>query len=52
MLISLLSDWWNCNLEMPTFPPQHGFEKSKCDHYITIIFQQLDNLEALETWKT
>ena len=27
--------------------PQHGFEKSLCDHYITIIFLQLGNLEAL-----
>ena len=27
--------------------PQHGFEKSLCDHYITIIFQQQVNLEAL-----
>ena len=26
------------NLEVPTFPPQHGFEKFLCDHYITIIF--------------
>ena len=27
--------------------PQHDFEKSLCDHYITIIFQQQRNLEAL-----
>ena len=27
--------------------PQHGFEKSLCDHFITIIFWQLENLETL-----
>ena len=35
------------NLEVPTFPRQHGFKKSLCDHYVTIIFWQLGNLEAL-----
>ena len=31
----------------PHTKPHHGFEKSLCDHYITIIFEQLGNLEAL-----
>ena len=35
------------NLEVPKFPLQHGFEKSLCGHYITIIFLQLGNLEVL-----
>ena len=27
--------------------PQRGFKKSPCDHYITIIFYQQENLEAM-----
>ena len=26
------------NLEVATFPTQHGFDKFLCYHYITIIF--------------
>ena len=33
--------------EVPTFPPQHAFEKSPRDYYITILLQPLENLEAL-----
>ena len=37
MLILLLNDWWT----------EASYEKSLRDHYITIIFQQLGNLEEL-----